>query len=199
VSVETVPPDFSPSYRPREVAHVTHPNLAHVATEDFIRAELFQSKWQIERELKAAPRHFSYPHPALNPQWTPQTVALTQEAGYETAVTTTPGGAFPGENPLLLPRIMAPNRAKTLNRFIGGTNTGEVYLAYSSIVKKTATELLTQRRVSGILAELDLLGLVEAAVVSKGRRGRTKRIRLLLEPETLNKILGEDPALAGLF
>jgi len=41
--------------------------------------------------------------------------------------------------------------------------------------------------------------LVEAAVVSKGRRGRTKRIRLLLEPETLNKILGEDPALAGLF
>src|SRR5713226_6838843 len=86
-----------------------------------------------------------------------------------------------------------------VSRFIGGTNTGEVYLAYSSIVKKTATELLTQRRVSGILAELDLLGLVEAAVVSKGRRGRTKRIRLLLEPETLHKILGEDPALAGLF
>jgi len=86
-----------------------------------------------------------------------------------------------------------------VSRFMGGTNTGEVYLAYSSIVKKTSTELLTQRRVSGILAELDLLGLVEAAVVSKGRRGRTKRIRLLLEPETLNKILGEDPALVGLF
>src|SRR2546429_4454673 len=41
-----------------------------------------------------------------------------------------------------------------VSRFIGGTNTGEVYLAYSSIVKKTSTELLTQRRVSGILAEL---------------------------------------------
>ncbi len=104
----------------RDAGHIigshtcTHPNLAHVATEDFIRAELFQSKWQIERELKAAPRHFSYPHPALNPQWTPQTVALTQEAGYETAVTTTPGGAFPGENPLLLPRIMAPKRVEDL-------------------------------------------------------------------------------------
>jgi peptidoglycan/xylan/chitin deacetylase (PgdA/CDA1 family) len=90
----------------------THPNLARVANGETARAELFESKRQIGEELNAAPRHFSYPHPALNPHWTPQTVALTKEAGYETAVTTTPGAVFPGENTLLFPRIMAPKRAE---------------------------------------------------------------------------------------
>jgi archaeal cell division control protein 6 len=86
-----------------------------------------------------------------------------------------------------------------VSKFLAGINTGEVYLAYSSIARKAGAELLTQRRVSGILAELDLLGLVEAAVVSKGRRGRTRRIRLLVNPEALAKTLSEDPTLAGLF
>jgi cell division control protein 6 len=85
-----------------------------------------------------------------------------------------------------------------VSRFETGTNTGEVYLAYTSLSKKLSTEALTQRRVSGILAELDLLGLVEASVVSKGRRGRTKRIRLLIPQETLAKTLLEDPALSAL-
>ncbi len=80
-----------------------------------------------------------------------------------------------------------------------GTNTGELYLAYNSLCKKCGLETLTQRRVSGILAELDLMGLVEASVVSKGRRGRTKRIRLLIGSEALAKTLSEDTTFAGLF
>jgi cell division control protein 6 len=83
-------------------------------------------------------------------------------------------------------------------RFRSGTNTGELYLAYSSLCKKAGIETLTQRRVSGILAELDLMGLVEASVVSKGRRGRTKRIRLLIGSEALEKTLSEDPLLKEL-
>jgi archaeal cell division control protein 6 len=58
-------------------------------------------------------------------------------------------------------------------------------------------ETLTQRRVSGILGELDLLGLVEASVVSKGRRGRTKKIQLLIGRDNLEKTLSEDPAFAA--
>ena len=54
-------------------------------------------------------------------------------------------------------------------------------------------EVLTQRRLSGILGDLDLLGLVEASVVSKGRRGRTKKIQLLIGKDMLEKILTEDP------
>lgn len=85
------------------------------------------------------------------------------------------------------------------SKFEAGTNTGELYLVYSSLCKKSGLETLTQRRVSGILAELDLMGLVEASVVSKGRRGRTKRIRLLINDETLAKTLSEDTTFAGLI
>ena len=30
--------------------------------------------------------HFSYPHPALNPQWSNQTLNITREAGFKSAV-----------------------------------------------------------------------------------------------------------------
>ncbi|MBI3860137.1 MAG: orc1/cdc6 family replication initiation protein [Thaumarchaeota archaeon] len=79
-----------------------------------------------------------------------------------------------------------------VSKFRGGTNTGELYLAYTNLCRRAGIESLTQRRVSGILAELDLLGLIEASVVSKGRRGRTKRIQLLIGDETLGKTLSED-------
>ncbi len=82
-----------------------------------------------------------------------------------------------------------------VSRFQEGTNTGELYITYGNLCRKAGIEMLTQRRVSGILAELDLLGLIEASVVSKGRRGRTKKIQLLINREDLEKILGEDPSL----
>jgi cell division control protein 6 len=80
-----------------------------------------------------------------------------------------------------------------VSRFDGGTNTGELYLAYGNLCKRIGIETLTQRRLSGILGDLDLLGLVEASVVSKGRRGRTKRIQLLIGKDMLEKTLSEDP------
>ena len=80
-----------------------------------------------------------------------------------------------------------------VSMFDGGTNTGELYLAYTNLCKKMGIEILTQRRLSGILGDLDLLGLVEASVVSKGRRGRTKKIQLLIGRDTLEKTLAEDP------
>ncbi len=83
------------------------------------------------------------------------------------------------------------------SKFKEGTNTGELYLAYTTLCRRTGIEVLTQRRVSGILAELDLLGLIEASVVSKGRRGRTKRIQLLIGEQILGKIMSEDTALAA--
>jgi cell division control protein 6 len=85
------------------------------------------------------------------------------------------------------------------SRFDGGTSTGELFLTYSNLCRRAGLETLTQRRVSGILAELDLMGLVEASVVSKGRRGRTKRIKFLIGDEVLMKTLSEDTAFAGLL
>jgi peptidoglycan/xylan/chitin deacetylase (PgdA/CDA1 family) len=86
---------------------LTHPNVAQVAL-DVARKELVVSKHELEEELSARVAHFSYPHPALTPQWTPETVAITKEAGYETAVTTTPGTVRKGDHPHQLARIWTP-------------------------------------------------------------------------------------------
>jgi hypothetical protein len=54
-----------------------------------------------------------------------------------------------------------------------GIFTGDVYSFYQDLCNKTKNEVLTQRRVSDILAEFDMLGLINARVISKGRQGRS--------------------------
>ncbi len=56
--------------------------------------------------------------------------------------------------------------------------TGEVYEIYKSLCGKTNTSILTQRRVSDIISEFDMLGIVNAKVISKGRYGRTRNISI---------------------
>ena len=64
----------------------------------------------------------------------------------------------------------------------GGIFTGDVYNIYQEMCEKTKSEVLTQRRVSDIIAEFDMLGIINARVISKGRQGRTREIRLMLSP-----------------
>ena len=60
----------------------------------------------------------------------------------------------------------------------GYSTTGETYNKYKSIVTSLGYEPLTQRRVSEIINELDMLGIVNALVVNRGRYGKTKMIRI---------------------
>ena len=53
------------------------------------------------------------------------------------------------------------------------------------LCKKTNLRPLTQRRVSDIVSELDMLGIINAKVISKGRYGRTREISLIT-PTTVN-------------
>lgn len=65
--------------------------------------------------------------------------------------------------------------------------TGEIYGLYQQICEKTGNEALTQRRVSDIIAEFDMLGLINTNVISKGRQGRTREIRLMIPKNILPK------------
>lgn len=67
-----------------------------------------------------------------------------------------------------------------LNDEKGKIFTGDVYNVYQTICKKIGMEILTQRRVGDILAEFDMLGLINAKVISKGRYGRTKEIKIVI-------------------
>lgn len=60
----------------------------------------------------------------------------------------------------------------------GSVFTGEIYEVYKSLCARTNTRPLTQRRVSDIIGELDMLGIINAKVISKGRYGRTREISL---------------------
>jgi len=68
-----------------------------------------------------------------------------------------------------------------------GIFTGDVYNFYSDVCKKVNFDVLTQRRVGDIIAEFDMLGLINARVVSKGRQGRTRKIRLDIPENVLRK------------
>jgi cell division control protein 6 len=69
-----------------------------------------------------------------------------------------------------------------------GIFTGEVYEIYKNTSKKCGLRPLTQRRVSDIIAELDMLGIVQTKVISKGRYGRTREICVDLPPSTIEEI-----------
>ena len=66
--------------------------------------------------------------------------------------------------------------------------TGEVYEFYKSVCLKIGLRPLTQRRISDIIAELDMLGMINAKVISKGRYGRTREISMAIPSSTELKI-----------
>jgi cell division control protein 6 len=65
--------------------------------------------------------------------------------------------------------------------------TGEVFEVYHNLCKQIGLVPLTQRRVSDLISELDMLGVINSLVVSKGRYGRTRKIKLDMTPVALEK------------
>lgn len=60
--------------------------------------------------------------------------------------------------------------------------TGDVYTVYRALCRQEGLDVLTQRRVSDLISELDMLGIINAQIISKGRYGRTKEITLSIPP-----------------
>ncbi len=78
-------------------------------------------------------------------------------------------------------------------------NTGDVYSVYSELCDRIDLPPLTQRRISDLINELDMLGIINAKVVSKGRYGRTKEIRLSITPYRIKNIYRRDPQVRSLL
>ncbi|MBT3721422.1 AAA family ATPase [archaeon] len=66
--------------------------------------------------------------------------------------------------------------------------TGEIYELYQTVCKKIRSNVLTQRRISDILAEFDTLGIINAKIISKGRHGRTREISIALGENIKTKL-----------
>ena len=77
-------------------------------------------------------------------------------------------------------------------------NTGEVYNIYRRLCDEIDADVLTQRRVTDLISELDMLGIVNAVVVSKGRYGRTKEMNLSVPIEDTEAVLTSDSRLGDI-
>ena len=67
------------------------------------------------------------------------------------------------------------------------TFTGDVYNHYQEVCKKNNSEILTQRRMSDIIQEFDMFGIINVRVVSKGRGGRMREIKLAITKDVMEK------------
>lgn len=76
--------------------------------------------------------------------------------------------------------------------------TGDVYETYKELCRMTGMAVLTQRRITDLISELDMLGLIHARVKSFGRAGRTKEIEAAVPVEDGIRVLEEDSLLQQL-
>lgn len=72
------------------------------------------------------------------------------------------------------------NKSKKNGNKKGSVFTGDIFDCYENLCRDYKVDCLTQRRVSDIIAELDMLGLINARVISKGRHGRMREIQLVI-------------------
>ncbi|MDD1756245.1 MAG: ORC1-type DNA replication protein [Methanomassiliicoccales archaeon] len=77
----------------------------------------------------------------------------------------------------------------------GRMTTGDVYETYRDLCKIVGVACLTQRRVTDLISELDMLGIIHARVKSFGRGGRTKEIEAAVPLAETMRTLEEDEIL----
>ncbi|MCD6513030.1 MAG: ORC1-type DNA replication protein [Thermoplasmata archaeon] len=76
----------------------------------------------------------------------------------------------------------------------GSLTTGDLYHIYKGICNRGGFNVLTQRRVADLISELDMMGILNARVISKGRYGRTREIEMSSSSK-IKEILSKDSSL----
>ncbi|AFL65916.1 Cdc6/Cdc18 family protein [Desulfurococcus amylolyticus] len=94
------------------------------------------------------------------------TLEIEEGRIYQSVVT------LPLHQKLVLKKIVELVEAK------GSTTTGEVYTAYSNIMRNLKYEPLSLRRISEIISQLDMMGLIISEVVNRGKYGITRIIKI---------------------
>jgi len=94
---------------------------------------------------------------------------------------------LPTQSKLVLYSILLLEEQGTRN-----ITTSAVYSMYRQLCPIVETDSLTHRRITDLIAELDMLGILHTIVISKGRYGRTKEITLSVYSGKLKATLQQD-------
>ena len=76
-----------------------------------------------------------------------------------------------------------------------GSSTGEIYSSYRNLCKALGKDELTQRRVTQMLSEIELSGIISGRLVHQGIHGRTKKYKLTISSEMIKKSFKDDLSL----
>ena len=95
---------------------------------------------------------------------------------------TTALNSYPLHEKLLIIAVMRAN----------GSSTGEIYQAYKGLCKALRQKEITQRRVTQILGDIELSGLITGKIIHQGMHGRTKKYNLTIHPDVVKKALKDD-------
>ena len=104
--------------------------------------------------------------------------------------------ALPTQQKLVLASVLINERNGLKN-----IQTGQLYDVYDQACSYLNLPSLTQRRISGIIANLDMLGLITARTISRGRYGRSKEINSCIPQnvETQQILTNADENMATVF
>jgi len=100
---------------------------------------------------------------------------------------------LPTHSKIMLLSVYLLNRSN-INR----SATGDIYNLYSELCAELGFDSLTQRRVSGLINELDVIGLLNSRVTSLGRYGRTKKTSLAVPHKIVRDGFLEDDRFRGM-
>jgi archaeal cell division control protein 6 len=81
----------------------------------------------------------------------------------------------------------------------GGSSTGEIYSSYKGLCKVVGRDELTQRRITQMLSEIELSGIITGRLVHQGIHGRTKKYKLTISAETIKKTFKNDLTLQDII
>ena len=68
-------------------------------------------------------------------------------------------------------------------------STGDIYSAYKSLCKIIHQNELTQRRITQMLSEIELSGLISGRMIHQGIHGNTKKFNLTVSPELVKNTI----------
>jgi len=78
-------------------------------------------------------------------------------------------------------------------------STGEVYSTYKNLCKDIRQKELTQRRVTQMLSEIEMSGIIAGRIVHQGTHGNTKKIRITVSPDMVKTTFKDEMLLQDIL
>ena len=97
--------------------------------------------------------------------------------------------SYPLHEKLVLLAIMKAN----------GSSTGEIYSSYKNLCKVVGKDGLTQRRITQMLSEIELSGIISGRLIHQGIHGRTKKYKLTVSSEMIKKSFKDELTLQDII